>query len=154
MDPIRDTHRQDVVPPATPITYPGDVSWVTADPVIDQMINEGVGVKVRIKVDKPQSRKRGGEVCEESQTKRCIFSLEGKGLKPGRRIAEVQSMMVDAPGLTDPMEVVKVTVWGKGRSLFGRERLSDGQVQTREEALKTLRELAVPQVLSRDSDKE
>ncbi len=152
MDPVQSTQRENVAPPAKLQSHPGDVSWVTADSVVDQMVNEGV--RVRIKVDKPQFRKRGGVVCEESQSKRCILSLAGGGLRPGRRIAEVQARVVDSPDLIEQMEILNVTVWGVNRSLLGRERLFDGNVSTRDDALTVLQELAAPQILGKAAERE
>lgn len=116
----------------------GSLGAIIDSDVVRSLIQEGA--KIRIKSS--SSEEGGGlfdsHALERVRDIRLILSTRGRGLIPGRRLAEVRSVTVDAEGLDDSIETLKVTVYGPNRTLLGRERLFDGKVESWAEALQKL----------------
>ena len=124
------------------ISSPGTVGWVLSDRTMNALIDEGV--KIRVK-----SERLHRDGTDTSKTKRLIMSLPGRGISPGRRLAEVRVTMIDSPELSEQMEALSLTVYGPNKKAFHRERLFDGSVASREELLGKLQELVPDQVRGR-----
>jgi len=118
-------------------TSPGSVGWFLDDSYVRDLIRDGI--KVRVKTS--HSERGGGDhETETTDTTRVILSLPG-GLLPGRRLAELTSSIIDVPSLIEVVEALHLTVFGPNRQAFHRERLFDGGVENRADALEKLREL-------------
>jgi hypothetical protein len=122
------------------VPTPGAVGWLLDSTVARELIQDGAKVRIKTAHSEDSGTILHPHQVEIEDSTRVIFSAPGRAFAPGRRLAEVTSRVVTTPDSSDTFEAISVTIFGPNRSLFHRERLFDGPVRNREEALSILNE--------------
>ena len=122
--------------PALSMPSVGTLGMIIDSDVIRSLLDSGAKIRIKNSVVKDDAGTLFGSVyAETTHALRLITSMPGKGLRPGRRLAEVSSQRVDVEGFEDAVETLRVTIYGPKRTLLSRERLFADKVNSWSEAL-------------------
>lgn len=126
--------------PSLPVSVPGQVGWLFDSDIAQSLIQSGAKVRVKVCHSENQGTLFHPHQAEITDVTRIIFSDPSKGISPGRRLAEIKVSVVTTGESDEAFEAIHLTVFGPHRSLFHRERLFDGSVSSRREAISILNE--------------